>query len=44
MAGYIARQRVETAKALRAFDEGGYRYSESRSGPDELTFVRDAGG
>ena len=44
MAGYVARQRVETVKALRDFDGGGYRYSESRSGPDELTFVRDAGG
>ena len=41
MAGYIARERVETVRALQAFDDGGYRYSASRSGADELTFVRD---
>ena len=41
MAGYIARHKVETAKALKAFDWEGYRYSPAHSHEDELTFVRD---
>ena len=41
MAGYIARHRVETVKALRGFDWQGYRYSDGRSTDDELAFVRD---
>lgn len=41
MAGYIARHKVETVKALRAFDAEGYRYSPAHSADDELTFVRD---
>lgn len=41
MAGYIARRRVETVKALKAFDEQGYRYSAAYSTSDELAFVRD---
>ena len=41
MAGYIARNRVETVKALKAFDWQGYRYSATRSDDRELTFVRD---
>ncbi len=42
MAGYIAKNRVETVKALKAFDWQGYRYSKSHSDPGELTFVRAA--
>ncbi len=42
MAGYIAKNHVETVKALKAFDWHGYRYSQSHSGPGELTFIRDA--
>lgn len=41
MAGYIARNRIETLKGLKAFDEDGYRYCEQRSRSGELTFVRD---
>ena len=40
MAAYIARNRVETIKGLKAFDTEGYRYSEERSSADELVFVR----
>ncbi len=42
MAAYIAKNRVETVKALKAFDCQGYRYSKPRSSASELTFVRDA--
>lgn len=42
MAGYIARNRVETVKSLKAFDADGYRYSERHSRNGELTFVRDS--
>ncbi len=42
MAGYIARNRVETIKALRAFDAEGYRYSKSHSQAGDLTFIRDS--
>ena len=41
MAAYIARRRVETVKALRAFDSSGYRYSASHSQDGVMTFVRD---
>lgn len=40
MAAYIARNRVETMKGLKAFDTEGYRYSDERSSADELVFVR----
>lgn len=40
MAGYIAKNKVETVKALKAFDYEGYRYSEERSNADELVYVR----
>ena len=43
MAGYIAKNRVETVKALREFDWAGYRYSKEHGRRvDELTFVRDS--
>ena len=41
MAGYIARNKVETVAALRAFDWQGYRYSEAHSADGELAFLRD---
>ena len=41
MAGYIAKNRVETVKALKAFDWEGYRYSAERSRDGVLTFIRD---
>ena len=40
MAAYIAKNNVETIKALRAFDYEGYAYSEERSSADELVYVR----
>ena len=40
MAAYIAKNKVETFKALKAFDYEGYRYSEPRSSADELVYVR----
>ncbi|MYJ74954.1 MAG: peroxide stress protein YaaA [Gammaproteobacteria bacterium] len=40
MAAYIAKNRVETVKALKAFDYEGYRYSEERSSTHELVYVR----
>ena len=40
MAAYIAKNKVETIKALKAFDYEGYRYSEERSSRDELVYVR----
>lgn len=42
LAGYIARNNVETVKALKAFDWQGYRYSEAHSRADELAFTRAA--
>ena len=42
MAAHIAKQRVETVKALKAFNAEGYRYSEAHSRANELAFVRDA--
>ena len=41
MAAHMARSRVETLKALRAFDGEGYRYSAEHSDRDAMTFVRD---
>ena len=41
LAGYIARNKVETVKALKAFDWQGYRYAEAQSTDRELTFLRD---
>ena len=41
MAAYIAKNRVETVKALKAFDWEGYRYSAEYSRKSELAFVRD---
>ena len=41
MAGYIAKNRVETIKGLKQFNRGGYRHSESHSRPGELAFVRE---
>lgn len=40
MAAYIAKNKVETIKALKAFDYEGYAYSEQRSSSDELVYVR----
>lgn len=40
MAGYIAKNKVETIKALKDFDYEGYRYCAERSSPDELVYVR----
>ena len=40
MAAYIAKNKVETIKALKAFDYEGYRYNEERSSTDELVYVR----
>ena len=44
LAAYIAKNKVETVKALRAFDYDGYRYSDERSSKDELVYVRDERG
>ena len=41
MAAYIAKNRVETVKALKAFDWQGYRFCPERSNATELVFVRD---
>ena len=41
MASYIARNRIETIKGLKAFDSNGYRFSEPHSRPGELAFVRN---
>ena len=40
MAAYVAKNKVETVKALKAFDYEGYRYCEERSSADELVYVR----
>lgn len=40
MAGWIARERVKTAKALTEFDELGYRYAAELSSPGEPVFRR----
>ena len=41
MAGYIAKNRVETVKALKEFRGDGYRYSAAHSRQGELAFIRD---
>ena len=41
MAAYIAKNRVETVKALRGFACEGYRYSAAHSRDGELAFIRD---
>lgn len=41
MAAYIAKNRVETVKALKAFAQEGYRYSREHSRNGELAFIRD---
>ena len=40
MAGWMVRNRVRSARALRRFDVAGYRHDPSRSTPAEPTFVR----
>jgi len=40
MAAWLVRNRVRSAKALRQFDEAGYRYDPAQSTPAEPTFVR----
>lgn len=40
MAAWMVRNRVRSARALRAFDVAGYRYDPSRSTPSEPTFAR----
>lgn len=42
MAGWLVRNRVRTIKAIREFDEAGYRFDPDRSTADEPTFVRPA--
>lgn len=41
MAKHIVLNKVNTVKALKAFDLAGYRFSKSRSSKERLTFVRD---
>ncbi len=40
MAGWMARNRVRSVRALQSFDVGGYRYDPARSTKREPTFVR----
>ena len=40
MAGWMVRNRVRSARALRGFDVAGYRFDPSRSTAAEPTFVR----
>lgn len=40
MAGYILRNRIEEAEALKKFREGGYRFSKADSTDNQWTFVR----
>ncbi|MDA3869584.1 MAG: peroxide stress protein YaaA, partial [Gammaproteobacteria bacterium] len=40
MAGYILRNRIEKAEALKKFQEGGYRFSKADSNDNQWTFVR----
>lgn len=42
MAGWLVRNRTRTIRAIRDFDDLGYRYDAARSTPDEPTFVRDS--
>jgi cytoplasmic iron level regulating protein YaaA (DUF328/UPF0246 family) len=41
MTSYIVKHRISTMKALKAFDWGGYAYSEAQSSGDEWVFLRD---
>ncbi len=41
MASYLVKNRVNTLKALREFDWGGYYYSEDLSRGDDWVFLRD---
>ena len=41
MAGWIIQNRAKSGRALRGFDGLGYRYSEERSTPAHLVFVRE---
>jgi cytoplasmic iron level regulating protein YaaA (DUF328/UPF0246 family) len=43
MAAWLVRNRVRSARALREFDEAGYRYDASQSTRDQPTFVRSRG-
>lgn len=43
MAAWLVRNRVRSARALRAFTEGGYTYDATQSTPWEPTFVRSRG-
>ncbi len=40
MAGYILRNRIEKAEALKKFREGGYHFSKADSDDKQWTFVR----
>jgi uncharacterized protein len=40
MAGWMVRNRVRSARALRRFDVAGYRYDASRSTSAQPTFIR----
>lgn len=40
MTSWIIRNRVKSARGLRDFDAGGYRYNSERSGPHRPVFVR----
>ena len=42
MAGWIIRERIGSIRALSTFDGLGYRYSASRSAPDQPVFARRA--
>ena len=42
MAAWVVLNRVSTARALRDFDELGYRYDSERSTPDAPVFLRPA--
>ena len=41
MTRYIVRERVGSLKALQAFNDDGYRFSEERSSDDNWVFLRD---
>lgn len=40
MAAWMIRQNIDTPEALKAFDEGGYRYNAALSQGDTLVFTR----
>ncbi len=41
MAGWLVRNRVRSARAIRGFDEAGYRFAPDRSTAEQPTFIRD---